>query len=981
MLFSISKLQLKIVFLFTLFFSLLNANTANYFCPADKAYIDFSNGKSTNIDSLKLYTQKDQCDLSCKIQNQCLFVAEQTPIKIIAQNSNVDPYSINKELSTLSSTIIGLNIKSNGTEIFSYKSKNPISIKALFPLIDKDNIKQEGVIATASATSFSLIDLKTKQEIIYIDSNIMRRNDLKISAKHIIKDKIPYTEITIITPENKSTQKIQKTSPNDLYELAGVNLASSQVNIALSEEESISIPLVAGKGEYITSYKGESYNTVSLGGKTLKFIAQLNSKNLSDVLYLIEIDKKTFANFTIDAILQSQSDHYACSYNNSIKGDLGLNAFSKKESCESACITSFECRIKEEVKKDIDPDCHMEEQSLDPITDINGNTIYMSKKVIKVCKKTRQKQVGCKVYNTQTKISSNAQNFLLNSIDVPTNLVNHDYKKAINVMGKAAIAENSVHIFSGEHDYCEDGIFYDPPTTSDIIKYAMMLSGPLLSSLSEGNSAAGGWEAFTDNAFKYSKDLFMESMKAFGQKMTWKLTAETVKKTILKTITQVAAKLLADKLDKSSKESEKKQSNSNDVAYMTNGADIGITADTSVRAIADLTGNSLQFDAKAASYAQCMAGRFDLSYYDIINYQQVGLGLKDIDSLSPEDKRKVENIIYTAKHPILVTAKEVGWLMGVMRKTNDGSVKVEEEDAYFSSRYRLTPITNYKGETNFSLIALAPEDLMIAAETICGGEDTISVIRDKYGARFLDTKLINSTLDDEFARRTSPPVAQSLPGLTSDSDDGEESKVNETLSWLSNIASAFPGPYGAISVAVLDLAKAFNKGDTCKDLKFAKERNEAEFIKTNKRLSAGLCTPINSGFVSRIMFNKILDPSVEYVGGILNRKRRHYCCYDQKITKILAEGIMQQLGRKMDTGCNSITVEDFDKITFNACKKGESPAINRCFPADKFNELADIFTSGGNIGIDKAMSSIIKSTLNIKDSLNDDSKPEFGDQK
>ncbi|PAF46311.1 hypothetical protein BKH46_07960 [Helicobacter sp. 12S02634-8] len=633
---------------------------------------------------------------------------------------------------------------------------------------------------------------------------------------------------------------------------------------------------------------------------------------------------------------------------------------------------------------DTSSNCRVEEQAINPITDINGKVIYMSKKVIKICQKTRKKQTGCKAYSVQTTTYPGTPSYLKNIPEVETNLQAGDSAKGIATMGKAAMAEQTTHIFSGEHSYCDHGTFIDPPNPWMMaIKYGMMLlTGPIVDGIAAGRSAWTAAPGVLSGISEFAKAGVKEATSSFFKQFSLKIT-ENVAKEVVKSI---GSKVLADigrEVFKAltNKDESIQQGKNNDNCYIANGACSNPNED--IKSYEEMSGASSEGDAKAANYAQCMVGKFGLSYGTIINYQ---LG-KNLDELSEEDKQSQERLLFSAKTPYPVSGKDIAILMAAFGKEDDGTIKAEDLNTYFYARYGLKEYsTDAAGNKIYALYALSPEDLIIAAETVCGGAETVPYIRSKYGKRFLDPELSNPTVESEMKRQF--PVSESAYIPVSDSDQGikKESLKAQTIKALDSVVSALPMPYNAIGAAILDIANTFNDGNTCTDLEFAEQRPDPKLAITSRRLASGLCVRIpppaivltkdNLPFLddARIselnaaLANRTSEVVKDFMGAQLLRD--HYCCYSQKITKIFAEGIMTQLGRTLrDTSCANITLDDLNKISFSPCKDGQSPSKDNCFPQDKFNELKNVVLSGGSIGIDKALDSIIDTTMNLRNKL------------
>ena len=208
-------------------------------------------------------------------------------------------------------------------------------------------------------------------------------------------------------------------------------------------------------------------------------------------------------------------------------------------------------------------------------------------------------------------------------------------------------------------------------------------------------------------------------------------------------------------------------------------------------------------------------------------------------------------------------------------------------------------------------------------------------------------------------------LEETLVGLTEDSNaptsDGTTS-ADTAFMVADVVAGALPFPFNIAASVVVDVLKQTQEnGNTCTDMRFAEHRAQkdptdgSEYIRTNKRISLDLC-------------NQVSDESRVKIAGktILNRK--HYCCYDQITTRIFAEGMMSQLGKKITRdNCAPLSIDDLNKVSFKACEANQMPDKDNCFPSDKFQELTKAYMSGTSIGVEEAVGGIVESVFQLKE--------------
>lgn len=321
-------------------------------------------------------------------------------------------------------------------------------------------------------------------------------------------------------------------------------------------------------------------------------------------------------------------------------------------------------------------------------------------------------------------------------------------------------------------------------------------------------------------------------------------------------------------------------------------------------------------------------------------------------------EREVNELNYSFNVPMMVSGDELAILKLVMENENAPAADI---DKYFISRYTVKEAGQMNGKNAYALYALKGEDALIAAETICGGPETVNIIRNKYGQRFLNPKYAPPNPDTEYPPQNDLKEEEVLPGLSQDSNnpssDGR-TNTDKALEYADVIASVLPFPLNAAASMVVDVLKqAQENGNTCTDMKFAERRAQkdptdgSEYIRTNKRISLNLCTLVGTSDRKKIAGAVILE-------------RNHYCCYDQITTRIFAEGMMAQLGKKMSKdNCAPLEIDDLNKVSFSSCKAGQDPKKDNCFPADKFKELTNAYLSGANIGVEEAVGNIVKSVF------------------
>lgn len=148
----------------------------------------------------------------------------------------------------------------------------------------------------------------------------------------------------------------------------------------------------------------------------------------------------------------------------------------------------------------------------------------------------------------------------------------------------------------------------------------------------------------------------------------------------------------------------------------------------------------------------------------------------------------------------------------------------------------------------------------------------------------------------------------------------------QAATMAAGVACSFAGPYSFACSLGLKLLTSFSSGDACTNEEVAQGQKPIQ-LKTNKFQKFGQCHYISTSCSAGSGF-------------LCTRHKKHYCCYDQIMTRIFAEGVKQERGKDWSS-CNDITINDLQYITFTPCQAGQDPYANRCFPIDKYNELGD----------------------------------------
>lgn len=989
-----------------------------YYCPVSKEYKEYKNGNG-KLEAIPSFTNEKTCESQCLSQGQCMFVGAQSNgivIAKVADGKKLDLAKINKDLAGIKK-VTGIKIIVSNVEALSVSDLNGISVKELFVPVKQSDIKKEGIKANVSGSNLTLTDLGDGSKLIEITSSKLTKNTENgtYTAEHLTrKKKVPMTqdEIKKLTPKQiaqyeeayqkaleaynsgQSTYKpigaFVKDDGDEQYTLitaengklseqagwiplaplANINYNASQVSLeteamnvdGTTKKETITIPLNgSGQGEHLFTVEGTTKNTIQVGQDSLVFNSSVKDpKDLSKVTYSVEkiagniSGNRVSGEFEVEIMSESTGNRYMCQGNDKITGDLGKNAFSDEKACSTQCkLTNAYVTINQGGSSN--NGCQvLSSQLLNPITDVNGKTIYLSKKVTEKCTLIVDKQIGCRQYSTQTSETPDLEKLLGGIPKVQTNKQNHDFSKATEAFGQMGLMEASTHIFGAEASYCDKGQFL--PTATELIamaiKYASMgysagSTGVMDDAMSAGGKAfANGTGNIASKATQAAAAAFKAGFKKFASNIAKKTTESAIKQAVNQVAFQVVAKVVTKALQeycdaKGIKGICDKKEKQRQSAWTTGSTDGILTNE-------QLDGATDEEDKVAMDYANCMSGRFGLTYEAVLAWQ---MGTRGVNELH-----------YSFKVPMIIDGNELGTLRLVMENKEGAAADI---DKYFYARYNVEEYGNANQKTTYALYALKGEDALIAAETICGGPETVNIIRQKYGKRFLNPEMAEPKLENEAPDSNDLKAEEVLPGLSEDSNKPSDKTDagDMAMQAAGMIAGMLPFPYNVGASLLVDLISiAQENGDTCTDMDFAERRAQKEptdgdeYIRTNKRISLGLCSKVSEEEKTKML-------------GAAVRWRNHYCCYDQTTTRIFAEGMMAQLGKKISQGnCAPLGIDDLNKVSFKSCKAGQKPEKDNCFPADKFQELTNAYMSGAHIGIDEAVSGIVNSVFQLDES-------------
>jgi len=283
----------------------------------------------------------------------------------------------------------------------------------------------------------------------------------------------------------------------------------------------------------------------------------------------------------------------------------------------------------------------------------------------------------------------------------------------------------------------------------------------------------------------------------------------------------------------------------------------------------------------------------------------IGLSFPNMASWSANDIDGMsEQLQEPYKNPIRLTDRQVAILISA---TSEDFVKAS-----------LMPIEANGDDMTY--LALSSATYYQVGQVLCAGKLAIS------------ENLINS-------QTTNPP--------NNSNGDG----ANYGMAAAKLAISILPPPYNLIASLILDIVTSFESGNACSDQEIALKWGLIQF-KTNQHLNFNQCHETGS------------ECAAKYFWGSCMRRRNKYCCYDQITTKIMMEGLKEELGKSWDN-CSDISINEIKDITFTPCKTGQDPYLDHCFPSNKYDEFVETMKTQASKGLDTlGMQEIMEQGIN-----------------
>jgi len=588
-------------------------------------------------------------------------------------------------------------------------------------------------------------------------------------------------------------------------------------------------------------------------------------------------------------------------------GDLGGNLFSSEAQCGERCFTQNPCNSFTDNK------CIKVEEKLgEPVSDINGKTVFRKKEVAYRCEDNVQKQVDC----LEWEVSNNVGDSTLYNQDIgyETFDFSANFEKAVT--HAANLEVGLLHIWSGWRGECVYGKKWDSSYLSDpmtIISYAMM-----------------AYSAYSSYASSATTTTTSSTTTAAGESTT--TITSTTGNTTTTTVYAENGDMIGDTLVTQEATFGEQFFGGVDNYLGTNTTSAydwyNTTAIGSQGSIVNITnGDLINFGLKSAMIlaapppeSYTMARKLMRGFYGarqddeaIIAYNScmasIGLAVPNLIAWVADEKG--DEGLYPQlkepwKHPIRVTTSQIATMASLS-----------------GSQYVMDHYLMLDDGSDFltSLIALTPDAYTKAGEMLCMGANTYKA---KEHINHHDSKHAGSS--------------------------GGGGGIGAMQIAMMAIGYFFPIA-GLILTVVMDfMSNMWAKIDTCNDEEDAMQRDILHYqtLKFNKQEQ---CTFVKT----------FCDKEASFFGKKkCVRERDEFCCYDMVLTRVFAEGMKEQLDKPYLVNdkvvCNDLTINDLKEISFTECLPGQNPKINKCMPIDKYSEFEQVLFRQATKKLDKSVS-------------------------
>ena len=631
-------------------------------------------------------------------------------------------------------------------------------------------------------------------------------------------------------------------------------------------------------------------------------------------------------------------------------GDLSGTLFSSQSACEEKCFTQNICT------QYTDNKCILsEEKENSPITDFTGKTLFRKKSMAYTCNKEYQKQIGCNKYDIV--VTTGDLEYNVEAPGYETKDFSGDFEKA---MTHANIIEvGTQHIWSGWQGKCVEGMKWNFSYLSDpmtIISYVMSAISSVDWLADQGvgwaSSMKESWNGFTDDVGSYFSS---ESGSGAGLTTTTEGAGSELGNAANNTSDAGASQGATDSMNNMDK------TISNGSTAAENLAKIQEAEEAVAQQVMEKSGNSGLWGSAKAALKDWTKGAIDwdnpvvgavgeagqkLTWYTITEGDLVLMGIQSAFIIAAPDEQdyiladKLLKGYYGVNddqddmNAYNSCMASIGASLPNLIGWSSGSDSASDElKRPWEKPLRMTPL-------QLAAISKVTPQNYVQSRYLIDTEPTSS-----NNSILMNVRAISA---DAYVKATQTicmgiKVSQAAEHIQNDDGGGGGGGFAlDAMGIITMVIGMYCPPCALVLKIVMDLfTNVFAKVDTCDNEEDAMQWDILH-LKTQKFMKFDQC----------VLKEEYCDKEASWFGSKkCVRDGYDWCCYDQITTRIFAEGIKAQLGKGWDS-CNDITVNDLKDISFNACKPGQNPQADKCFPTDKYSEFQQALFRQAAKGID-----------------------------
>lgn len=491
------KSFLKLFFIVSLTF--INSFGSSFLCTNEPVVKDYLNAVTSDISGATKYANQASCETSCKTIQSCSYSSNDlTNFTIFSPSKFLDEATASSTLNYLKNyKVSNFNITKDGVYVTVAPTNQSLFQNISFPsnpdvgtpkktltfnVGDNTVLKISKLfLPVASEQSYTGTDISLSQINSLINSS--SPGDDGFGVKYIAIDgnkfDFPMNGSLISQVDFNISSTTLYANGTDYIKFKQTSISGSLQNSIEYKKDGIVKTIFNDSNSHTINFGTSKYDTSTIW-TAFDFTVSGISYNMEDGVFLDATN--TIMNHWVSLSATLKNNGYVCpmySGDTDIGGDLNLNLFSTKTSCDLKCTQQFGCI--EWAPSNCTLTGSLESS---PVTDYTGKNVNTKKTYSWKCSKTNSILERCDAYAyTQ---NDGKLNYALSGAGWETKDETAAFSQAV---AGSYMVEQLQHIWSGWEGYCENGTKYDSSWMSDpmqLMQFAMMA----YSQFDLGNTAA-----------------------------------------------------------------------------------------------------------------------------------------------------------------------------------------------------------------------------------------------------------------------------------------------------------------------------------------------------------------------------------------------------------------------------------------------------------------------------------------------------------